>query len=90
METIVCPMIPEDEYEIFLAIIKGGAALPETYDRWLESTTEQNARAVSQGNIVNEVVVHVKDFADYCRSSGQVPTLALLNAFAIYEVISKP
>lgn len=75
-------ILPE-EYDAFLRLASGDERFPKTYDEWVDRRAQENARCVARGDILNEVVIHHEEFAEYCRATGQKPSYVMLEAVAV-------
>ena len=71
------------EYDAFFKLIGSDPEFPPTYDGWLKSTTDENTKCRSRGDIIKEVEVHPNEFAVWRGGALHDPSLASLYAFAI-------
>jgi hypothetical protein len=76
------PKLPRDEYDRFFLILKDDLEFPSTYDAWIKQDEQELAERRTRGE-VRIVTIHPEEFADWCRRSGQNPSLTVLRAFAI-------
>ena len=79
---IAISILPE-EYEAFVRFVPNDERFPDTYDDWVKRTSEENAKCKSRGDILNEVVIHPEEFAEYCRATRQEPSYVILEAVAV-------
>lgn len=77
--------IERHEYDAFAALLKDDPEFPASYDEWMASALSEDERRVTQGRPVVHVVVHARQFADWCRRAAQRPNVDMLRAFAISE-----
>lgn len=75
-------LLPQ-EYEFFLEAIHNDPRLPADYGRWIKRTLEQDACNVSNDEVIQEVLVHYSEFADYCAAAGQQPCYDMLLALIV-------
>ena len=59
------------------------SAFPKPYDEWVERRAQENAQCVAHGDILNEVVIHHEEFAEYCRATAQKPSYVMLEAVTV-------
>ena len=82
------PLIRPDEYDAFGALIND-ANFPDTFDAWLEHLTQQDEHYTSQGRRIQEIVIHPKEFADWCRECGFNPSMQNLYSFTSAKATRK-
>ena len=85
MKRTISPRISREEYDAFLVLLKGDLEFPTTYEGWLERTTQKDAERVAHGYIIEEVVIHPKEFAEYCLGCGQDVSFTMIYAFAVFR-----
>lgn len=79
---------PED-YDTFRALIPNDPEfLPDTYDAWLKRTSDEKAKCLARGDVLDEVIINPEEFAAYCRSAGLKPGRFSLDAFAVVKKAS--
>jgi hypothetical protein len=81
MLTSIAVRILPEVYQAFKRLMPKDERLPPTYEEWKTRSDADNAKR-ARGHALKEIVVHPKDFAEYCGSIGQAPSYFVLDAFA--------
>ena len=78
--------ILEDDYDAFRALVVDEEKLPPSYKEWLKAYIDNNKRHVVNGGRLAEVLVTPEGFAEYCQTSGIVPSYFALEEYAISQL----
>jgi hypothetical protein len=81
MEKIIfSASILQEEYDSFRSMLN--EELPPTHSEWLDNKTKVDDKHTANGAIINSVVIHPQEFADYCWNTGLDTSCHLLEIFA--------
>lgn len=75
--------IEPDDYQAFKAIVLDNDDLPETFDAWLKSTSEDVAKIEAAGRRVEKVLIKPDKFAAWIREDGINADRIALETFAV-------
>ena len=78
---IISASILQEDYDSFHSMLN--EELPPTHSEWLAKKTMEDGKHTANGAIINKVVIHPQEYADYCRDSGLDTNLVTLEGFAI-------
>lgn len=74
-------VIPREEYDCFLVLLRDDEEFPTTYDGWRKSRFQKVVKD-AKGR-PRDMAVHCEEFKAWCAASGLNPSLAALEAFAV-------
>jgi len=77
------PRILRKEYGAFLDLLLYDEEFPTTYDEWRESAAQQREYYRARGQIVKDITIHPREFANWCRATDVEPRTGQLIAFAV-------
>jgi hypothetical protein len=80
MPTIFSPNITQADHNTFRRFIKKD--FPDTYDKWLDLTSEQANKFGAVGNAIEAIEVKSDEFARFLGATGTSPDLQSLWHFA--------
>jgi len=80
MPTIFSPNIAQADYNAFRRLIKKD--FPDTYDKWLDLTSQQANKFGAVGNTVESIEVKPDEFARFLGTTGTSSDLQSLWHFA--------
>lgn len=75
-------ILPE-EYDAFVRLLPNDESFPRTYDGWLKKRTEENAKYIAHGDILDEVIVHPQELSVYAAGAGLPLSTEMLRAAAV-------
>ena len=81
-------ILPE-EYDAFVRLLPNDDSFPRTYDGWLEKRTEENAKHIARGNILDEVIVHPQELSEYAAGAGLPLSTEMLRSAAVKKFSRK-
>jgi len=73
---IISASILQEDYDSFHSMLN--EELPPTHSEWLANKTMEDGKHTANGAIINKVVIHPQEYADYCRDSGLDTNLVTL------------
>lgn len=87
-QQLVRPHIGSEHFEAFAELLKHEADFPRTHAEWSDRVSTEHQGHLLLRRVTRDVIALPDEFRRFCRELAQMPSVALLEAFAVYAARS--